>query len=681
MIRRLARRPRLRDRLLAAAPAAAQLNLYCSSPNTAWCQGMAIGFEKATGVKVAVVQKATGEMLAQVKAERANPKGDIWWAGPGDAYLQAAEDGLLETYRVAEPRRAARLGAADLGGLAEPRLRRLRRHPRARLQHRAADEEEAAGPEVLEGPARSRLQERGDARQPELLRHRVPDAGVAGAGVRRGRGVQVHEGAQRQRELVRALGHRADDGGQAGRDLRRQHRAARRDQRDRRRLPGQARAPLRGRRLRDRVDGDHQGRAQPRQREEVRRLGADRRRAEDRARRQGVRDPDQQERAAAGDGAEPDRHTRSSTTTSRSTASSETRKRLLERWEKEINGRNRAGDRQPACADARAHDRAPRIVLARRRRGRLPPRAVVRAAGQRVRARLDRRSSPTKEAAPALLQIAAARQGLARAARRCCSVARHRSRRSVRERRGARERADRRRRDRLRLPASRRASRSARPGGTSSRWRRACRRCRAGNSAWGSARRSSSRRSACCSRSGSPDAATSRATPFVAASVVAVAALVAVFTFFPVVRILVSALQDGDGAFSLVALPERLFAEKIWGLGCIAGGTRCGVAWNTLAARVPLRGRLHRARPRLRADRHPHRVQAQAGAARPHHPADHHAAVRDRPRPHPDLRPLGPRQPVARVRCSAGSSGAGSTACRACWSRRCSRSRRSPSSC
>jgi iron(III) transport system permease protein len=70
--------------------------------------------------------------------------------------------------------------------------------------------------------------------------------------------------------------------------------------------------------------------------------------------------------------------------------------------------------------------------------------------------------------------------------------------------------------------------------------------------------------------------------PFVAASVVAVTTLVAVFTFFPVVRILISALQDAGGAFSLTAIPERLFAEKIWGLGCIAGSTRCGVAWNTL---------------------------------------------------------------------------------------------------
>jgi iron(III) transport system substrate-binding protein len=82
-----------------AAGAQGQLNLYCSSPNTAWCQGMAVGFEKATGTRVAVVQKATGEMFAQVKAEAANPKGDIWWAGPADAYLQAAEEGLLDEYR------------------------------------------------------------------------------------------------------------------------------------------------------------------------------------------------------------------------------------------------------------------------------------------------------------------------------------------------------------------------------------------------------------------------------------------------------------------------------------------------------------------------------------------------------------------------------------------------------
>ena len=82
-----------------AASAQGTLAVYCSSPNTAWCQGMAISFEKATGVKVAVTQKATGELFAQIKAEANNPKGDVWWAGPGDAFLQAAEEGLLETYR------------------------------------------------------------------------------------------------------------------------------------------------------------------------------------------------------------------------------------------------------------------------------------------------------------------------------------------------------------------------------------------------------------------------------------------------------------------------------------------------------------------------------------------------------------------------------------------------------
>jgi iron(III) transport system substrate-binding protein len=62
---------------------------------------MANGFEKATGTQVSVIQKATGEMFAQIKAERANPKGDVWWAGPADSYLQAADDGLLEEYRSA----------------------------------------------------------------------------------------------------------------------------------------------------------------------------------------------------------------------------------------------------------------------------------------------------------------------------------------------------------------------------------------------------------------------------------------------------------------------------------------------------------------------------------------------------------------------------------------------------
>lgn len=69
---------------------------------------------------------------------------------------------------------------------------------------------------------------------------------------------------------------------------------------------------------------------------------------------------------------------------------------------------------------------------------------------------------------------------------------------------------------------------------------------------------------------------------FVAGSVVAVATLVTVFTFFPVFRILISAVEDNNGAFSLAAFHHRLFTQKVWGLGCVTGATRCGVAWNTL---------------------------------------------------------------------------------------------------
>jgi iron(III) transport system permease protein len=69
---------------------------------------------------------------------------------------------------------------------------------------------------------------------------------------------------------------------------------------------------------------------------------------------------------------------------------------------------------------------------------------------------------------------------------------------------------------------------------------------------------------------------------FVAGIVVAVGALVAVFTFFPVVTILAQAVEDNGGAFSLPAFVSRLATAKIWSVACLVGPLRCGVAWNTL---------------------------------------------------------------------------------------------------
>jgi len=55
-------------------------------------------FSAATGIKVNMTRKSSGETFAQIKAESANPKGDVWWGGTGDPHLQAAEEGLTEAY-------------------------------------------------------------------------------------------------------------------------------------------------------------------------------------------------------------------------------------------------------------------------------------------------------------------------------------------------------------------------------------------------------------------------------------------------------------------------------------------------------------------------------------------------------------------------------------------------------
>ena len=80
--------------------AAQKMTLYCSAQED-WCQVMARGFEEETGIKVNMTRKSSGETFAQIKAESANPKGDVWWGGTGDPHLQAAEEGLTEPYVTA----------------------------------------------------------------------------------------------------------------------------------------------------------------------------------------------------------------------------------------------------------------------------------------------------------------------------------------------------------------------------------------------------------------------------------------------------------------------------------------------------------------------------------------------------------------------------------------------------
>ena len=83
---------------LAAVSAEGMLTVYCGVQEE-WCREMVTAFERDTGIKVAMTRKSAGETYAQVKAEAANPKGDIWWGGTGDPHQQAAEEGLTLEYK------------------------------------------------------------------------------------------------------------------------------------------------------------------------------------------------------------------------------------------------------------------------------------------------------------------------------------------------------------------------------------------------------------------------------------------------------------------------------------------------------------------------------------------------------------------------------------------------------
>ncbi|MFY7959697.1 MAG: ABC transporter substrate-binding protein [Elsteraceae bacterium] len=85
--------------LLSSAPAMAQgqLNMICA-PASDWCEAIVAGYLRDTGVKVNMVRKSAGEILAQVRAEKENPKLDIWFGASTDTHFVAAEEGLLQPY-------------------------------------------------------------------------------------------------------------------------------------------------------------------------------------------------------------------------------------------------------------------------------------------------------------------------------------------------------------------------------------------------------------------------------------------------------------------------------------------------------------------------------------------------------------------------------------------------------
>lgn len=84
--------------VMSAAHAAGKLNVLCSA-DLEWCQLMKARFEKESGIQVSMIRKSAGESFAQIQAQAKNPQVDVWWAGSGDAHLQAAFENLTQPYQ------------------------------------------------------------------------------------------------------------------------------------------------------------------------------------------------------------------------------------------------------------------------------------------------------------------------------------------------------------------------------------------------------------------------------------------------------------------------------------------------------------------------------------------------------------------------------------------------------
>jgi len=69
---------------------------------------------------------------------------------------------------------------------------------------------------------------------------------------------------------------------------------------------------------------------------------------------------------------------------------------------------------------------------------------------------------------------------------------------------------------------------------------------------------------------------------FVVGAIGFVLAIVGAFVFLPIVNMLMSAFIAEDGSYSVIVFASKFFDDRLWGLSCVVGTGRCGVAWNSL---------------------------------------------------------------------------------------------------
>ena len=120
-----------------------------------------------------MTRKSSGEVYAQIKAEAANPRADVWWGGTGDPHMQAAEEGLTDAYTSPK---LAELNDWAVRQWQQAKGRTVGIYSGALgygFNTKEIAGEEARRAEMLGRPPRSEAQGRGPGRRPELVRHRL----------------------------------------------------------------------------------------------------------------------------------------------------------------------------------------------------------------------------------------------------------------------------------------------------------------------------------------------------------------------------------------------------------------------------------------------------------------------------------------------------------------------------
>src|ERR1043166_5220468 len=85
-------------RAIAAAAVAQEVTVLCNF-EVDWCEALKTAYEKTTGQKAVFIRRTDGESLAQIRAEKGNPRADVVHAAESASAKTLAAEGLLEAYK------------------------------------------------------------------------------------------------------------------------------------------------------------------------------------------------------------------------------------------------------------------------------------------------------------------------------------------------------------------------------------------------------------------------------------------------------------------------------------------------------------------------------------------------------------------------------------------------------